>query len=102
MSAATLSRRARRELLDAAEWIARANPLAAQGLCEAVIKAAELIGAHPAIGTARPDLARAAHRFLPLTGFPYIIVYSTRDPRPRIVRVVHGARDLRNALRDLQ
>jgi toxin ParE1/3/4 len=98
---ATISRRARRELLDAAEWIARDNPVAAQGLQEAVIKAAELIGTRPAIGAVRTNLARGPYRFLALTGFPHIIVYNTDQNRPRIVRVVHGARDLRNALRDL-
>jgi len=102
VSAAILSRRARRELLDAAEWIARNNPAAAHGLRNAVIRAAELIGDHPAIGAVRPNLVPAHYRFFPLNTFPYIVVYSTLQERPRIVRVIHGSRDLTYALRDLQ
>jgi toxin ParE1/3/4 len=83
-------------------WIAADNPIAAEGLLDAVRKAAERIGQYPQIGARRPDLtASARHRFVALTGFPYLIVYAeNRDP-PLIVRLVHGARDLPWLLRDL-
>jgi toxin ParE1/3/4 len=102
VSAAIISPRARREVLDAVEWIARDNPASAQALLDAVEKAAERIGARPAIGRTRPALAQGEYRFLTIAGFPYIIVYSTSRSRPVIVRMVHSARDLPRLLRDLR
>ena len=67
----------------------------------ATINAARRIGAHPLIGVERPDVAREPHRFLVLTGFPYIIVYDAVRVPPLIVRVVHGARDLPTVLSGL-
>jgi toxin ParE1/3/4 len=96
VSSAAIAQRAQRELVDAAEWIARDNPTAAEALKAAVVRAADLI---PEIGSVRLHLASAEYRFLPLTGFPYIVVYQTRRRGPVIVRVVHGARDLPRALR---
>jgi len=85
------------------EWIARDNPVAAQGLLDAVLNAAERIGQYPQIGAHRPDLtASARYRFVVLTGYPYLIAYAVdRDP-PVIVRVLHGARDLPRLLRTLR
>jgi toxin ParE1/3/4 len=84
------------------EWIARDNPAAAQGLLDAVLKAAERIGEYPGIGVRRPHLtASVQYRFVVLTGYPYMIVYAEKYDPPLIVRVVHGARDLPRLLRDL-
>jgi toxin ParE1/3/4 len=84
------------------EWIAGDNPAAAQGLLDAVLRAAERIGQYPRIGVRRPDLtASARYRFVVLTGYPYLIVYAAdRDP-PVIARILHSARDLPRLLRDL-
>jgi toxin ParE1/3/4 len=102
MTAAIISRRAGAELAEAVAWIARDNPRVARALRDAVIRAAELIGAHPAMGSIRTELAPAPYRFLLVTGFPYIIIYRPDRAGPRIVRVVHSSRDLRNVLRDLE
>jgi toxin ParE1/3/4 len=102
-AAATLSRRAQRELNSALRWIARDNPLAAQGLLDAVTRAAERIGRHPRIGTLRPDLTASANRcFVVLPGYPYLMAYNADRNPPRIVRIVHGARDLPRVLRGLR
>jgi toxin ParE1/3/4 len=101
VTAAAFSRRARRDLLQAADWISRDNRAAAQALLDAVVRLAGLIGTHPDMGRVRPELAHPDFRFLSVTGFPYIIVYSTRTGRPTIVRVIHSARDLPRVLRDL-
>jgi toxin ParE1/3/4 len=102
VTAATLSRRARRELNSALRWIARDNPLAAQALLDAVLKAAERIGQHPKIGVLRPDLTTTdRYRFVVLTGFRYLIVRAADRNPPVIVRIVHGARDLPRLLRNL-
>jgi toxin ParE1/3/4 len=102
VTAAALSPRARRDLISAVRWIEKDNPVAAQGLLDAVVKAAERIGSYPRIGTVRPDLTSGPYRFIALTGFPYLIAYAeNRDP-PLIVRILHGARDLPRLLRNLR
>ena len=68
---------------------------------DAVEHAAERIGEHPAIGVLRPELADEPHRFLTLAGFPYLIVYNAVRRPPLIVRILHGARDLPEVLKDL-
>ena len=101
MTAASFSPRARRDLWAAAEWIAKDNPAAARALRDAVAAAAERIGGFPEIGVARPELAEEPRRFLALTGFAYVIVYNASRKPPLILRVLHGARDLAEALRTL-
>ncbi len=99
MTAVSFSPRARRDLLAAAQWIAKDNPAAARALRDAVAAAAERIGGFPEIGVARPELADEPRRFLALAGFPYVIVYNASRKPPLILRVLHGARDLAEALR---
>jgi toxin ParE1/3/4 len=99
MPAAQLSQRARDDLVGAARWIAKDNKVAARGLRDAVIRAADRIGAFPEIGVVRPDLATDRVRFVFLTGYPYVIVYNARRVPPLILRVLHGARDLPELLR---
>lgn len=99
MSLAVLSPSARRDLLDAVEWIAKDNPAAARALRGSVAAAAAWIGLHPAIGTLRPQLADPPYRFLPLTGFPYVVVYRADRQPPLILRILHAARDLPELLR---
>jgi toxin ParE1/3/4 len=101
VSAAVFSPRARRDLLAAAQWIAQDSPDAARGLRDAVAAAAENIGAHPQMGVLRPDLTEEPYRFLALTGYSYVIVYNADRKPPLILRVLHGARDLPELLRDL-
>lgn len=98
MTPATLSPRARDDLVQAIRWIAKDNPTAARVLREAVALAADRIGTHPDIGVLRPDLAGEAYRFLVLVGFPYVIVYNPSRTPPRIVRILHGARDIPGTL----
>lgn len=99
MSPGVLSPAARRDLLAAVRWIAKDNPAAARALRDGIARAAEHIGAHLRIGTERPELAEAPYRFLTLTGFPYVVVYNAGRHPPLIVRILHGARDLPEALR---
>ncbi len=101
MSAAVLSPQARRDLLTAACWIARDSPAAARALREAVSVAARRAGDYPQHGVVRAEVADPPIRFLPLTGFPYVIVYDGALDPPLILRVLHGARDLPEVLRDL-
>ena len=102
MPRAVLAPCARTDLLSATSWIAKDNRTAARGLRQAVLKAAERIDAHPEIGTLRPDLADPPIRFIPLTGFPYLVVYDPTQSPALILRVFHGARDLPTVLRSLR
>jgi toxin ParE1/3/4 len=101
MTQAVLSRRAKHDLALAVRWIARDNPSAARALREAIATAANRIGEHPELGVIRPELAEEPHRFIMLTGFPYVIVCNADRNPPLILRVLHGARDLPIILRNL-
>ena len=101
MARAQLAPRARHELLEATRWIGKDSPGAARRLQHAVIDAAERLGANPFMGTRRLELASERYRFLVLTGYPYILVFDCERRPPIIARIVHGARDLPEVLRDL-
>lgn len=59
------------------------------------------MGEHSHIGALRPELAGEPYRFVVLAGFPYVIVYNAERRPPLIVRILHGARDLPEILRNL-
>ena len=100
MTRAVLSTAAERDILEIVEWIAVENPAAARGFRASLDNIATTLGDHPRIGALKPELASPPIRFIPLRGYPYIVVYTPdRDP-PLILRVLHGARDLPEILRD--
>ena len=101
MTAAGLSPAARRDLLGAMRWISQDNPAAARALRDSVAKAASHMGTYEQFGVLRPDLADRPYRFVMPTGFPYVIVYNSDRRPPLIVRILHGARDLPEVLRNL-
>lgn len=82
-------------------WIAQENPRAAEDLRIAIRYAAQLLGEHPDMGKQRQDIVSESVRFLVLRGFPYILVYRANAVPPRILRVLHGARDIPEVLQDL-
>ena len=98
---AIITPRARTDLLEAMRWIAKDSRAAAQGLRRSIAIAADTIADHPNIGRQRPELAGVHIRFLVLSGFPYLVVYRANSRPPRILRILHGARDLPELLRDL-
>ena len=95
------SPRARRELREAAEWIAEDNPAAAEALLQAAIQAANMITGRPGLARLRLDLATDRFRFWPLRGFSYILVFDVERSPPVVARIVHQSRDLPAALGDL-
>ncbi len=100
MIRAALSPAAERDILEIVAWIASENPVAAEGFRMALDKLAAIIGGHPRTGASKPHSASPPIRFLPIRGYPCVVVYTPdRDP-PLIVRVLHGARDLQEILRD--
>lgn len=101
MTQPRFARRARQDILEITRWIARENRQAALGLRYSLAQAAERLGQYPDCGAIRPELADAPIRFLVLAGQPYILVYDSGLRPPLILRVLHGARDLPDVLRDL-
>lgn len=92
---------ARKDLRQAVAWIARDNPAAAEALRDTAMRAATRLGANPFLGTTRPALSAERYRFLLLRGFPYVMVYAADTVPPRILRVLHMARDLPAILAEL-
>ncbi len=86
--------RARRELRNAAVWIGRENPVAANALVSEALRMAGVLASQPMIGRQRPDLLPEPYRFWSLRSFPYLLVYNAAASPPRILRVLHTARDL--------
>jgi toxin ParE1/3/4 len=99
---AILTLRARAELREAIRHIGMDDLAAARGLNDAVETAAARIGARPSIGVRRPALAGERYRFWSLRRYGYILVYTDQTNPPRIVRIVHMARDLPPLLADLR
>ena len=95
-----LSPAVERDILEVIEWIAAENPVAAKGFRVALDKLAATIGEPPWIGALKPNLASPPIRFLPIRGFPHVVVYTPERSPPLIVRVLHGARDLPEVLRE--
>lgn len=98
---ARLAPAAIRDLREATRWIAADNPDAADALVDAVNRAARLLGQHPEMGATRPALAPARFRFLLVRDFPYLMIYEIERETPRVLRVLHTARDLRTLLSPL-
>jgi plasmid stabilization system protein ParE len=93
--------RALRELREAAAWIAQDNPDAAEALLRAAVRASEM-AVKPTFARARLDLAPARLRFWWLRGYPYLLVFDVDRVPAVVARLVHQARDLPVALRDLE
>ena len=100
MTRAVLSPAAERDILEIVEWIADENPVAARGLRTALDSLATTIGEHPRIGALKAYLASPPVRFLPVRAFPCVVVHTPERDPPLILRVLHGARDLPEVLRE--
>ena len=81
--------RAFEHIAAAEEFIARENPAAAQKVAEAIFKTAEKLEAFPSIG--KPGRVPGT-RELPLSKYPYTLVYRIRPSKVIIYAVMHQAR----------
>ncbi len=91
MARVVLTRRAETDLDDIWLHIALENPIAADGVIDAIVDHAKTISEQPQAGRARPELAAE------LRSFPegsYIVFYEPMADGVRIIRVLHGARDV--------
>lgn len=91
MSRILLTRRAETDLDDIWLHIALENPIAADGVIDAIVDHANIVSAQPLAARARPELAAD------LRSFPegsYVVFYEPLSDGIRIIRVLHGARDV--------
>ena len=97
---AVLTPLAQRELRHALSEIAKDNAAAARGLNDAVLEAANRLGARPGLGRLALHVP-SRYRFWSLTRYGYLLVYDTTTVPVQIVRVVSARRDLPRLLADL-
>ncbi len=83
------------DILDIVRRIRPHNPAAAVRFVEAFKASVDLLARMPDIGRVRPDLGTPETRSWRVKGFrKYLIFYETLPDRVRLLRVLHGARDL--------
>lgn len=97
MNRFVLSRAAGRDLDAIFRFVARDSVSRAESLLEDIYTAIYLVGESPGIGHTRPEFAEPDLRCWPV--YTYLIIYRCEGELAWIVRVLHGARDLRAALR---
>ena len=88
-----LSRRADADLDAIWLYIARDNPDAADELDAQLHAAMKMLSQFPGLGHLRADVKNPRYRFWNVGS--YVIGYYVRGKTVTIVRVVHGARDMR-------
>ena len=86
---------AERDLIEIGNFIARDNPTNAARFVERIEERCQLLAVHPLMGRTRDELVPGL-RSLPFGR--YVIFYRALDDGAEIIRVLHGARDLRRAL----
>ena len=93
-----------RDLIKIANYIARDSRHAAERFIERALESIEFITRLPGAGS-RYDAAPAQLgevRRWAVKGFPnYLIFYKLEKTRVKIIRVLHGARDIGSILRDV-
>lgn len=95
---------ARIDLNQQFDYIAQDSLQAAQSYFDAAMGSFKLISESPGIGHPRRSKIQqlAGMRSLPVRGFEnYLIFYIPDDEKVRIVRVLHGARDIPAILRNV-
>lgn len=89
-----ISRRGDRDLDEIWQYLARqANPQTADRVDEELHDAIKLLAEMPAIGHERPETQGTAYRFWKV--YSYLFAYRMEGRTLVVVRVIHGARDLR-------
>jgi toxin ParE1/3/4 len=87
---------ARRDLLDIWEHIAQDNLDAADRVVAAIDEASRLLAHLPGIGHTRPDVSDPRYRFWRVHS--YLLAYRVSETDLVIIRLIHGARDVRRLL----
>lgn len=88
-----VSRRAHADIAGIWDYIAKDDPIAADRVDREIHEAIQGLAAMPGKGHLRPDVADAQYRFWSV--YSYVIVYRMEGRTLVVVRIVHGARDLK-------
>jgi toxin ParE1/3/4 len=88
---------AEEDLIDIWLYIAHDDVRAADRLLDEIEEKFSLLADQPRLGPARPDIAEGLH-YLPVRR--YLILYRKITDGIEVVRVVHGARDVRALMFD--
>lgn len=97
MSRYVLSARARLDLEQIWNYIAEDNVDAADKVRDEIKSNLQKLARMPFIGHTRRDVKNTAYRFWLV--YSYLIVYRPESKPLQIVRIIHGARDLKKAIR---
>ena len=85
------TQRARLDLIEIWQYVARDDPDAADRLLDEIDAKCALLAEHPHIGPSREDIRPGLRYFVVRE---YLILYRIMENNVEIVRVVHGTRDL--------
>ena len=95
MKLLTRTPRARLDLIDIWTWIAAEDPTAADRFLDLIEEKLRLLAENPRLGPVRPDIARGL-RLFPIRR--YLVLYRESRGGIEVVRVVHGMRQLKDAI----
>jgi plasmid stabilization system protein ParE len=99
MSRFVLTPAARADLTEISDYISRDNPNAARRVRDELRTAMQKLAEMPEMGHYRRDLADEPLRFWPV--YSYLIIYRSEARPVQVVRVLHGARDVRRLLEEI-
>jgi antitoxin ParD1/3/4 len=92
--------RARQDLFEVWDYIAKDNPEAADRVSQAILLACDLLSHSPLAGSVRKDLTPLPVRFWIVQPYVnYVIVYDPEKKPLPILRILHGARNLPTLLK---
>ncbi len=97
MTEPIFSPEARRDLVDAFEYVGEKSQAAAENLIRKVREIALKYVALPQMGRPREDLRPGPRSFVVK---PYVVFYRPLDDTIEIVRVLHGRRDIESIFHD--
>jgi|SRR5580658_4282345 plasmid stabilization system protein ParE len=87
------------DLLDLWSFIARDSPEVADRVEAAIFRACDLLADSPFAGSTRKDLTPLPLRFWVVQPYSkYLIVYDPAKKPLQVIRILHGARDVRPIL----
>jgi toxin ParE1/3/4 len=92
MGRVVLRPRARADLDDIWFHVAIENPVGADRLIDRIVARSQRLAEHPKLGPARPEIAPEARA---LVIGDYLALYRVDGSEAEIVRVIHGARQLK-------
>jgi len=84
---------AREDLRGIGDYVRRESPAAAKKVVRAIRGEMTRLGSLPGIGHLREDLGDETLRVWPV--YSYLLIYRADKGPVEIVRIIHGARDLR-------